>query len=228
MAVEASDGLFVIHKPSGITSHDVIVRLRSLLPLRRLGHCGTLDPMASGVLLVVGDKATRHQESLMRLEKQYWFRALLGKRSDTGDRDGRPLPAPPWAGIDAKQLEEAANLFVGEQWQWPPRYAALKYKGRPYYTYARLGQEIPRAPRTIQVSRFESLSFKNGAWEGRVLCSKGTYVRTLVEDVAEHLGTAAILDALVRERIGPYTLADAASLESRSFKASPFPLPAHA
>lgn len=198
------DGLLVLDKPSGFTSYDCVRQVKRLLRHERVGHCGSLDPLAQGVLLVVFGRMTRRQEEFLSLEKQYWFRAELGRRTFTGDREGRCLETQSYQGITPKGLKDMAGRFVGDQEQIPPRVAALKYQGKRYYEWSREGVEIPRLPRRIQILSLEILSLEGAFWDARVVCSRGTYIRSLVEDIAKGLGTVATVDALVRERIGPY------------------------
>jgi tRNA pseudouridine55 synthase len=206
-------GLLVLDKPSGITSHDCVHAVRKHLKIKRVGHCGTLDPIATGVLLLLVGAATARQEHYMGLEKTYWFRAVLGASTDTGDRDGKPLPCSPYRPIPSERMNAIAQSFLGEQWQVPPRYSALKFKGKHSYEYARRGIELLREARRIDVRRIFDVRVLGNRWEGRIACSRGTYVRTLIEDIAVYAGTGAYLEALVRESIGPYGLEQAISLE---------------
>ncbi len=198
-------GLLVLDKPSGPTSYDCVRHVKRILQGVRVGHCGTLDPLARGVLLLLIGSSTRQQDQFMGLEKQYWFRAEWGWLSETGDRQGRRLRTFPAEPIARDRLETVAKGFVGELWQTPPRVSALKYKGKPLYAWAREGVEVPRPTRKIRITSFEILSADNAFWEARVVCSRGTYIRSLVEDVAEQLGTGAVVAELIRERVGSYT-----------------------
>ncbi len=198
-------GLLVFNKPSGPTSFDCVHQIKRLLPGVRVGHCGTLDPLAEGVLLILLGRSTRQQDQFMALEKQYAFRAKWGVKTHSGDRDGRVVESRETVEIPFEKVQEVAQKFVGEIQQTPPAVSALKYKGRRLYEWTRKGIEVPRLPRPVTVHRFDVLSSDASFWEGRVICSRGTYIRTLVEDVAERLETLSHLDALVRERIGPYT-----------------------
>ena len=203
-------GLLVVDKPAGLTSFQCVHRIRRVLGEKlRVGHCGTLDPMAEGVLLILFGPATRLQENFLGLEKQYWFRARWGSMTDTGDREGKETARFNFAHVSRADLDQAVFNFQGEQMQTAPAIAALKYKGRRYYEWARKGIEIPRASRSIRIASFQVLAQEGEFWEGRVVCSRGTYIRTLAEDVAKSLGSGAHLDALVRERVGPYTRAQA-------------------
>jgi len=201
---ETPQGLLLLDKPSGVTSFDCVAVVRKKLGVQRVGHCGTLDPAARGLLLVLVGAATSSQDSFLGLEKEYWFTAELGRRTSTGDREGKMTETKPWGHVTKDALEESLRRFTGDIQQVPPMYSALKHRGKPYYEYARKGLSVPRAPRTVTIRAFSLISFHPPAWEARVVCSRGTYVRTLVEDVSESLKTCGTLTDLVRERIGPY------------------------
>jgi tRNA pseudouridine55 synthase len=206
-----ASGLLLLDKPAGVTSYDCVHLVKRKLQVDRVGHCGTLDPRAKGLMLILVGKATRTQESFLGLEKQYWFRAEFGRQTSTGDAEGEVVAERPWQHLDRPSVESGLREWVGTRSQIPPRYSALKYQGKPYYAYARRGIEIPRAPRTIEIRLFELLSLELPFWEARLICSRGTYVRALVEDVGERLGTCATLLELVRERVGFYTVENALS-----------------
>ena len=157
---EALSGLLVVDKPAGLTSFDCVYRVKRILQATKVGHCGTLDPMAKGVLLLLVGKATREQENFLGLEKQYRFRAQFGQATDTGDREGTLTATKDFNHITRARLEIALQDFQGKQMQTPPRYAALKYKGKAYYRWARMGVEIPRVPRPIEVYSIELLSLE--------------------------------------------------------------------
>jgi tRNA pseudouridine55 synthase len=199
---EALEGFLVLDKPSGITSFGCVARVRRILQEKRVGHCGTLDPMARGVLIVLVGRACREQERFLGLEKQYWFRAEFGRQTSTGDREGELLLEKACDRVTEATLKETLVEFTGQLSQIPPRYSALKYQGKPYYEYARKGQEIPRKARPVSVREFSLLSLTLPHWEARVTCSRGTYIRALVEDVAARLDTVATLTELIRERVG--------------------------
>lgn len=209
-------GILNLHKPSGPTSHDCVQRVRRRLKTRRVGHAGTLDPLASGVLLLGVDSGTRVLEYLQGLPKTYRARIRFGVTSDTQDSTGRILSE-----CDASSLTESVVTgelagFEGEQQQLPPLYSALKRGGRPLYDYARKGEEVERTPRTVNVQRPQLLSFSGGAHaeaEFRCTCSAGTYVRTLCHDLGDRLGVGGVMTALVRESIGRFRLEDAVPLD---------------
>jgi len=209
-----TSGLLVIDKPQGLTSFQCVARIRRILGGVRVGHCGTLDPMAQGILLILFGTATRLQEQFLSLEKQYWFRARWGIMTDTGDREGKEVARFAYAHISEADLSEAIINFRGDQLQIPPMYSALKYKGKHYYEWARKGIEIPRIPRPVRIESFDLLHSEGEFWEGRVVCSRGTYIRTLAEDVAKKFQSGAHLDALIRERVGPFRREDALTWET--------------
>jgi tRNA pseudouridine55 synthase len=202
--IDSPSGLLLLDKPAGVTSFDCVQVVKRKLSAGRVGHCGTLDPAARGLLLLLVGTATRQQESFLGLEKYYCFKAQFGVKTSTGDREGRTIEERPHDHVAKTALETVLVGFVGNSRQTPPMYSALKYKGKPYYHYARKGLEVPRVPRPISIASLSLLSLDLPYWEGRLVCSRGTYVRTLVEDVAERLGTCGTLVELVRERIGPY------------------------
>lgn len=210
---ESASGLLVLNKPTGLTSFDCVHRARRSLGEKRVGHCGTLDPLARGVLVLLFGQATRLQERFLEMDKQYWLQGEFGRQSETGDQEGAQVECAPFEGVENERLAALLKSFEGERSQVPPQFAALKYRGKPYYRWAREGIAIPRAPRLIRIYSFELLRLEGATWEARVVCSRGTYVRTLVEEVASSLGTGGLLTSLIRERVGPYDLSDALSLE---------------
>jgi tRNA pseudouridine55 synthase len=208
---ELPSGLLLLNKPAGVTSFDCVQVAKRRFGAARAGHCGTLDPGARGLLLILLGSSTRLQNSFLGLEKEYWFRGQLGVKTSTADLEGPVVEKKPHDHVTEETLRISLRSFMGDTQQLPPMYSALKYKGKPYYHYARKGQDVPRVARTVSISSLELLSFDPPYWEARVICSRGTYVRTLVEDVAEELGTCATLVELVRKRIGPYRVTQALS-----------------
>ena len=201
---DSPQGLLLLDKPSGVTSFDCVAVIRKRLGVQRVGHCGTLDPAARGLLLILVGTATSFQDSFLGLEKEYELKAELGRRTSTGDLEGETIETQPWDQVTRELLEKTLQRFTGELQQLPPMYSALKYKGRPYYAYARKGLTVPRSPRAVTIRSFSLLSFRPPSWEARVVCSRGTYIRTLVEDVSASLNTCGTLTDLIRHRIGPY------------------------
>ena len=212
-------GFLVLDKPSGYTSHQVVAKVRKLLGERRIGHTGTLDPMARGVLVLAIGTATKLVAFLDEERKVYQARLVLGLTTDTQDLTGQVLSARPETRITREELEAALAFFTGEQEQIPPMYSALKVNGEPLYKLARAGQEIPRAERKITIYRLEAaetLLPVYGYREGpRLLveCSRGTYIRTLCHDLGAYLGCGGCMGELTRLASGSFRLADACSLE---------------
>ncbi len=186
-----------------------MARVRRLLGVKRVGHTGTLDPQARGLLILLIGSATKTQEQFLAMPKQYRLRGEFGRQTSTGDSQGEIRVQKPYSQVTVEMLQDALKAFEGDIEQLPPMYSALKYKGKPYYEYARKGLEIPRVPRTLRIDSFEFISYTAPFWEARVRCSRGTYVRTLVEDVAIRLGTVGTLSELVREKIGDYGVQEA-------------------
>lgn len=206
------EGFLVIDKPLGATSFDVVRQVRRLLKVRRVGHCGTLDPLATGVLPVAIGEATRLVEFVMDGEKVYRATLKLGETTDTQDAEGTILEQHSIAGVDAAAVHAAAATFLGRIEQLPPMYSALKRNGVPLYELARKGIEVERATRAIEIRRLEILAIELPLVTFEVTCSKGTYVRTLGHDLGQRLGCGAHLIALRRTQSGAFREADAVPL----------------
>ncbi|HEX7463555.1 MAG TPA: tRNA pseudouridine(55) synthase TruB [Actinomycetota bacterium] len=202
------DGLLLLDKPPGVTSHDVVDEVRRALGMRKVGHAGTLDPMATGLLLVGVGRATRLLRFLVGLHKTYEGTGRLGEETDTLDAEGEVVRTAP-VGSARSDLERAMTALVGESMQRPPAYSAVRVGGRKLYEAARKGQELEAAPRRVSVEAFDLLAFDGRDFEFRVTCSSGTYVRVLVADVGHALGCGAHLVRLARTAIGPFHLEDA-------------------
>ena len=210
------DGILNINKPVGMTSHDVVARVRKLLKQRRVGHTGTLDPLASGVLPICIGQGTRVAEYLSESGKAYLADIVFGTVTDTYDAEGTILRTTDTTNLTLPQIEEALPQFLGEQMQVPPRYSAIKLQGQPAYKRARAGEEIALEPRPVIISRLDI-----HAWQPlqprrltlAVECSKGTYIRSLAYDLGERLGYGAHLAALIRTRSGPFSLSESITLE---------------
>jgi tRNA pseudouridine55 synthase len=202
--IDSPSGLLLLDKPSGVTSFDCVWQVKRKLGAKRVGHCGTLDPAARGLLMILVGPATRTQDSFLALEKEYWFRGEFGRKTSTADLEGRQVDEKPHGHVTRENLEKVLATFVGNIEQTPPLYSALKFQGKPYYHYARKGLDVPRVPRPISIASLVLETFWPPYWEARVICSRGTYIRTLVEDIAERLGTCATLVELVRERVGSF------------------------
>ncbi|MBI3012442.1 MAG: tRNA pseudouridine(55) synthase TruB [Elusimicrobia bacterium] len=199
-------GLLNIHKPTSLTSFDVIRKVRSILELKRVGHCGTLDPLATGVLLVLFGRATSLASQLVAGEKIYRATMTLGVQTDTGDCTGSIIQRTDSRKFSEVQIRSALKQFEGEIQQTPPIYSAIKWKGRRSYEYARMGIEVPRPPRFVRIDSIDLLNFSESEIELRILCSKGTYIRSLVEEVGTALGTCATVSGLIREKVGHFSL----------------------
>lgn len=206
-------GLFLLNKASGMTSHDVVRRLRRLCRTRRVGHAGTLDPLATGVLPVAVGNGTKILQFLLAENKTYRAGVKLGVTTDTLDKDGLIVSQKPVPLLGVTELEEVCADFRGEIEQVPPMYSALKKDGVPLYRLARQGLTVEREPRRVTIDKLEVLSFEKDLVEIEVQCSKGTYIRSLVADIGEKLGCGAHLTSLCRTRSGPFVLAECFSLE---------------
>ena len=222
-----ANGVLIIDKPQEWTSMDVCAKLRGILQEKRIGHGGTLDPMATGVLPVFVGRATRAVEFAVEGEKEYLAALKLGVITNTQDTTGEVVEERPVA-VDRAALEGVLDRFRGEIQQIPPMYSAIKVKGKKLYQLARAGQEVERAPRPVTIHRLELLSQspegfpeEEHTWYLRVVCSKGTYVRTLCHDIGEALGCGGCMSALRRTRVGEYTLEGAVTLEEVQAAADP-------
>lgn len=207
------NGIVIIDKPQGWTSQDVTARLRRVFSTRRIGHGGTLDPMATGVLPVFVGRATRAAEFFEHAEKTYETTLLLGKRTDTQDITGTVLEEKEVA-VSLQQVEEVLPRFRGEILQVPPMYSALKVNGQKLYELARKGRQVERQPRPITIHELTLLEFDGLRLKARVRCSKGTYIRTLCEDIGAALGCGGCMETLRRTQAGEYTLSTAVPLET--------------
>lgn len=207
-----TDGLLLVDKPSGITSHDAVDRVRRALGVRKVGHAGTLDPMASGLLVMGVGRATRLLRFLGDLEKEYEGTGRLGVETDTLDAEGEVVRTSP-VEASREDLRAVMAQLEGEVLQTPPAYSAVKVGGERLYRSARRGEAVEAAPRRVRVDGFEPVRYEAPDFDFRVVCSTGTYVRSLVADVGNRLGCGAHLTRLVRTRIGPYLLGEAVLAE---------------
>jgi tRNA pseudouridine55 synthase len=206
-------GILNIDKPPDMTSHDVVDVVRRVAGQRKVGHAGTLDPLASGVLLVCLGQATRIAEYLMASPKRYRATIVLGATTDTYDVEGEILTSGGRTDWSRPEIAAALDTFVGRTWQVPPMYSALKRGGQPLYKLARQGQTVEREPRPVDIAEILLLSWTPPALTIEVACSPGTYVRTLAHDLGQRLGCGAYLSALVRLSSGQFCLEEATSLE---------------
>ena len=207
------NGIVIVDKPQGWTSQDVTARLRRVFDTRRIGHGGTLDPMATGVLPVFVGRATRAVEFFEHAEKTYETVLLLGKRTDTQDVTGRVLEERP-VSLSLEDVEDVLPRFRGEILQVPPMYSALKVNGQKLCDLARKGKQVERQPRPITIFELTLLSFEENRLRLRVRCSKGTYIRTLCDDIGAALGTLGCMESLRRTQAGDYSITEAVPLET--------------
>jgi len=213
-APEAPSGVLLIDKPAGITSHDVVDRVRKLYRTRRVGHTGTLDPIASGLMLVLIGRATKIASYITALSKCYLATVRFGATSDTGDSDGTLTPSGDPATITTEQIRQALSSFVGETAQRIPAYSAVRSGGRRLYEMARQGEDVPELERTVTIHRIELIDHSGDTAKIRVECSSGTYIRSLAEALGGRLGCGAHLCGLRRETVGRWSVDDAWTLET--------------
>lgn len=204
----AVDGILLLDKPLGESSNHSLQRVKRLFGARKAGHTGSLDPLASGLLPVCFGKATKMSAFLLEAGKRYQVRCQFGVSTDTGDAEGAVTKSRTDVTIDAARLRGVLKDFTGDIMQVPPMYSALRHKGERLYKLAREGIEVEREPRPVKIYALELLSLDGVFAEFDVKCSKGTYVRTLVEDIAEAIGTIAHVVALRRTTVGPYVADD--------------------
>jgi tRNA pseudouridine55 synthase len=219
--VKEMEGVLLVDKPQGLTSHDVVYRLRRKLSMKKIGHAGTLDPMATGVLIMLIGKATRISQYLMSVDKAYEGEATLGVVTDSQDAEGEVLTTVPVPPLSEEQVREVMKGFLGDQYQTPPMHSAIKVDGVPLYKLARKGEEVEREPRFIRVMSFELLTFNPPKLTFRLLCTKGTYVRTIAHDLGQKLGCGAHLSALRRTGSGKFSLEQCLKLDE--IEALPLP-----
>jgi tRNA pseudouridine55 synthase len=207
------DGALLIDKPSGPTSHDVVDAIRRQFQIKKVGHCGTLDPNATGLLIIVLGRGTKLSERLMSDDKVYEGTIKFGEATDSFDADGElvsSLPVPP---LTLDPLNEAAAQFIGDQMQTPPMVSAVKKAGVPLYKLARKGIEVERKERLVHIYTFRFSAYQEPLGHFRVACTKGTYVRTLAHDLGQKLGCGAHLATLRRLVSGKFDVADALPLD---------------
>jgi tRNA pseudouridine55 synthase len=206
------DGVLLLDKPAGVGSNALLQAAKRLYAAEKAGHAGTLDPLATGLLPILFGEATKFSQLALESDKAYLARARLGATTTTGDAEGEVLEERP-CHVRTTDIEPVLARFRGQIEQVPPMYSALKHGGRPLYAIARAGGEVPRAARRIHVHELELLAFDGSDLELRVLCSKGTYVRTLVEDIGRALDCGAHLAALRRIAAGGFRIEQAVTLE---------------
>lgn len=208
----------VLDKASGLTSHDAVAGVKKAFKVRKAGHAGTLDPMATGILPVCLNEATKITGFLSDLDKDYVVTARLGESTDTYDSEGVVVKKAADFSISREEFEETADSFQGEIYQVPPMYSAIKVNGRPLYELARKGVEVERKARPVTIKTLEILAFCPPFFTLGVTCSKGTYIRSLCHDIGEALGVGAHVTALRRTRIGHFRIEEAARMEELPHK----------
>ena len=206
------DGVLLVDKPPRLTSHDVVDRLRRHFGFRKVGHCGTLDPAATGLLVIVLERATKLQANLMIEDKTYEGMMLLGVATDSQDGDGKVIAEKPVPALTEADIETVLAKFRGDLQQIPPMVSAIKHEGTPLYKLARKGKTIERKPRLVHIYDLRMLKLDLPRVHLRVTCTKGTYVRTLCHDIGETLGCGAHLAGLRRTRSGKFDVKDAKPL----------------
>lgn len=207
------EGVLLVDKPQGLTSHDVVYHLRRKLQIKKIGHAGTLDPMATGVLVMLIGKATRISQYLMSVDKVYEGEATLGVVTDSQDAEGEVMSTQPVPELTEARVREVMKGFLGDQYQTPPMHSAIKIGGVPLYKLARKGEEVEREPRFIRIAAFNLLSFATPKITFDLHCTKGTYVRTVASDLGQKLGCGAHLSALRRTGSGKFTISQCLPLE---------------
>jgi tRNA pseudouridine55 synthase len=211
---EAPFGFLNINKPPGVTSHDVVAQARRSLHLKRIGHAGTLDPLASGVLVLCIGQATRLSEYVMQTRKRYLARIHLGVITETYDAEGKVIAEQDVQHITRENVVETLAAFIGEIEQTPPMYSAVKRGGRKLYELARAGQVVERAARQVYIETLALRDWSPPQFTLEVICSPGTYIRSLAHDLGQALGVGAYLAGLVRTASGAFTLEEAIPLEA--------------
>lgn len=207
------DGVLLIDKPQGCTSHDVVDRVRRKLKMKKVGHAGTLDPNATGLLIILVGKATKVSQYLMSLDKEYLGTMKLGEITNTYDSEGDVMETRDVPELTEDGVKAVFGEFIGDQYQTPPMFSAKKIDGVPLYKLARKGKEVEREPRFIRISKLDLTGIDGPLVSFDVACSKGTYIRTLAHDIGEKIGCGAHLDALRRTVSGNFKIAQCTPLD---------------
>lgn len=207
------DGIIIINKPKGYTSHDVVNIVKKKLNISKVGHTGTLDPNATGVLPILIGKATKISKYLIEHNKTYIAELALGEKSSTGDIEGEIIEKQELPNLEEHQIKQVLESFIGKQMQTPPIYSAIKINGKKAYEYARSGQTIELKPREIEIMDISLVNFEKGSITFKVKCSKGTYIRVLCEDIARKLGTVGLMKELCRTRVNEFDIEQSTDLK---------------
>lgn len=208
------EGILLVDKPAGITSHDIVDRLRRKLKMKKIGHAGTLDPLATGLMIMLIGKATKVSQFLISLDKRYEGEFLLGVETDSQDADGQVVQEKPVSPeINEERVKEEMKSFLGDQYQTPPMFSAKKIDGVPLYKMARKGKTVEREPRFIRINELSLKNWDSPRGEFSMACSKGTYVRTVLHDLGQRLECGAHLTSLRRTQIDQFEIEGAKTLE---------------
>ena len=205
--------MLLVDKPIDWTSFDVVKKIKVLFKTRRVGHAGTLDPKASGLLIICTGRQTKTIQAYFDKDKEYTGTLELGVRTPSFDSETAVIERKDFSLVTRQMLDDSARAFTGKQMQIPPMYSAAKIEGQPLYRYARKGQTVERTPREVQISEFNITGYSAPAVDFQIVCSKGTYIRSLIEDFGKTLGCGAMLRSLRRTRIGSYRVEDAMTIE---------------
>jgi tRNA pseudouridine55 synthase len=200
------EGILLVNKPKGPTSFHIIKTLRKVTGVRKMGHAGTLDPGARGLLIVLVGKATKHAQYFERMRKSYVGKILLGVRTDSDDREGKVIEKRETGVLSDELLRKALSAFSGSIMQRPPRYSAVKYSGRRAYELARKGKDFHLEPRPVTIHDIQLVYYDHPFVKVALTCSKGTYIRAIARDLGEQLGTGATLHSLIRTKIGRWSI----------------------
>ncbi len=212
--LKVQPGIILIDKPAGPTSFRIVQLMKRIVQIKKIGHAGTLDPFASGLLVVcVGRAATRNISELMDGEKEYLATLKLGVETDSQDLTGVVIRQQTISGLTGGKIDNCLQTFIGQYLQTPPQFSALKHKGKPLYHYARKGIVIEKEPRLVFIRELERIDWQNDLLRIRVVCGKGTYIRTLAADIGAQLGVGAHLTELRRMRSGKFSVEEALSGE---------------
>jgi len=210
---DTPEGILLVDKPQGFTSHDVVAKMRRVFQMKKVGHAGTLDPMATGLLVILIGKATKVSQYLMSMDKEYVGRVKFGVITDSQDADGKTMEERPVPELTEEQVQAEMKTFIGDQYQLPPMFSAKKINGQKLYKLARQGKTVEREPRVIHISRFDLTNFALPEASFIVGTSKGTYVRTVAHDLGERFGCGGHLNELRRTAVGQFRIEKAATIE---------------
>ncbi len=210
---DAPEGILLVDKPQGITSHDVVSKMRRVFHMKKVGHAGTLDPMATGLLLILIGKATKASQYLMSMSKEYTGTVRLGQITDSQDADGEMVEERPVPELTEEQVLAEMKTFMGDQYQTPPMFSAKKINGQKLYKLARQGKTVEREPRVIHISRFDLTKFALPEISFIVGTSKGAYVRTIAHDLGEKFGCGGHLNELRRTAVGQFRIEKGSTIE---------------